>query len=658
MCFMSNTRQYYLVAPLAFTGADGVGVFTYRTEGAVAAGSVVEVPIGRRKSLGVVIDATERPEFTTRAVIRTLDVPPLPEYVLRLAAWMADYYAASPAAVWSNILPAGLGKKRRGKEGEAAAEPMPVHLPADPLTTEQAATLAAISGSDRQNHLVQGVTGSGKTRLYLELAAKALAASRSVIILVPEITLTPQITAQFEAAFGTAVLATHSKLTEAQRERVWQAASAATAAGRPRVVVGPRSCLFLPLYHLGLIVVDECHESSYKQDNHPRYHALTVAAKLGALTGARVVFGSATPGLNELFLARQQRLQLHTLTERVLNKPLPIAHIVDLRDKSLRKASKFLAQPLIEAINDTFAGHRQSLLYLNRRGSASSQICDDCGRVTACPTCQLPLTFHADFLRLICHHCGHRAVVPAVCPDCSGASLKLLGGGTKRIEAEVQRLWPAARLARIDRDSTTTAARIHELYRQISQGEIDIIIGTQMIAKGLDLPDVDVVGVVSADTMLHLPDFAAAERTFQLLTQVSGRAGRGDRPGQVFIQTYNPTHPAITASAHYDFPSFAEPELAARYSLGYPPYSYLLKLTVTTQNQADAIAEATDFAASLRQHPGLNVSGPAPAFLETVGGHYRWVISVASRRRPPLVQIARQLPGAHWSADLDPLNLL
>ena len=328
-----------------------------------------------------------------------------------------------------------------------------------------------------------------------------------------------------------------------------------------------------------------------------------------------------------------------------------------MRNKDLLRLSKFIAQPLYDAVSESLAEGRQSLLYINRRGSASSQVCGDCGHVTVCPHCLLPLTFHADLMRLICHHCNYRTPNAAICPECNGANLRLLGGGTKRIEAEATQLWPEARIARLDRDSATLS-HIQAVYKALRAGEIDIIIGTQMIAKGLDLPAIDTVGVVSADTMLHLPDYTAAERTYQLLAQVSGRAGRGDRPGRVFIQTYTPEHPAIVAAASGNYVGLAQAELAERESLRYPPYVYLLKLTVAGVSQAAAIAEADQMAARLRATRGLEVVGPAPAFIEIQGGKYRWVITVKAMRRPALVAIAQNLPGDHWTADLDPANLL
>jgi primosomal protein N' (replication factor Y) len=648
-----ESRWYYLITPLAYTGA--ATAFTYHAEQPLGPGTIVEVPIGRRQITGVVLEESSKPSFATKPIAGVVDAPPLPPDLMSLAAWLTSYYAASPSSVFSTLLPAGLTKQRRSKE-EPLSSPG-TGLPPQPLTSEQTAALKRIRTSNLTSHLLQGVTGSGKTRLYLELTAEALANGQSVIILVPEITLTPQIVGQFEAAFGSRVLASHSKLTEAQRHLIWSQASTAAAAGEPRIIIGPRSCLFMPAHKLGLIVVDECHESTYKQEQHPRYNAVSAAAKRAHLTSARLVLGSATPGLGELFLAQQGRLEHTLLTQRANNLALPNAKILDMREKESFKSSKFITQELVDAVATTVASGRQALLYLNRRGSASSQVCGDCGHVTTCPNCSLPLTFHADLMRLICHHCNYRTPNPAVCPECNGADLKLLGGGTKRIEAEVIRLFPDARVARLDRDSATLS-HIKTVFRALQKGELDIVIGTQMIAKGLDLPAIDTVGVVNADTMLFLPDFTAAERTFQLLSQVSGRAGRGDRPGQIYIQTYSPTHPAIVAAATGSYDRFAASELEERQALSYPPYVYLLHLSVAATNQAVAQQEAAAFAAQIKQRPGLAVIGPAPSFIEQQGKKYVWTITVKSKHRAGLVAVASALPGDHWSADLDPANLL
>jgi primosomal protein N' (replication factor Y) len=646
-------RHYFLVTPLAYTGAaDG---FTYQSDEALVRGSLVHVPVGRRQLIGVVRGAVDPPEFNTKPITDRLELPGLSPDLMNLAEWMAAYYASSLASVFQTMLPSGLDKQRRASKETIA--PVAKSLPDSPLTPEQATALDRIQAGSRATTLLQGVTGSGKTRVYLELAARALSANRSVIILVPEITLTPQVVGQFEEAFGPAVLASHSKLTEAQRHHIWTEATTAAHHQSARLIVGPRSCLFMPLHELGLIIIDEAHETTYKQEQHPKYHAIPTAAKRASLAGAKLILGSATPALGELFLAQQERIEHLFLTQRYNKIPLPEAKILDMREKESFRLSKFITQELVDAVATTTAAGRQSLLYLNRRGSASSQVCSDCGFVTACPNCALPLTFHADLMRLICHHCNFQRPSPALCPQCNGADLKLLGGGTKRIEAEILRLFPEARVARLDRDSATLS-HIKAVYRGLKKGEIDIVIGTQMIAKGLDLPAIDTVGVVNADTMLYVPDFTAAERTFQLLSQVSGRAGRGDRPGQIFIQTYAPHHPAIVAAATGAFDRFAEAELLERQALSYPPYVYLLQLTVATASRELSATAGADLARKLRAQPDIAVIGPAPAFLEQQNRRFVWTITIKSKRRSLLVNIATHLPDDRWTANLDPVNLL
>ena len=646
--------HYYQIVPTNYTGV--ASVFTYHGPAGLAPGTIVEIPFGRRQLIGVVKQITTKPDFATKSVGTALDVPVLPTYLQELATWMSTYYATSLTTVWNTFLPTGLSKHRR-----ATVEITPsssTGLPAFALTPDQRHALTVLADPKLDRILLEGVTGSGKTRVYLELAAKCLDANRSAIILVPEITLTPQIVRQFETTFGSGVvLASHSKMTEANRHSIWKQAITATVAKQPKIIIGPRSCLFLPAWQIGLIVVDECHESSYKQDRQPRYHTLAVATYLARLCTARLVLGSATPGINEQYLTTQGRFKTVFLPTRANNLPLPKSTIIDLRNKDLFKQSKIISEPLITGITDALNQKRQALLYLNRRGSASAQVCDDCGYVSTCPNCQLPVTFHADSLRLICHHCNWRQAVPAICAQCTSPNLKLLGVGTKRVEAEILRLFPEARIARLDRDSATLK-HLKDTLKKLDRGLLDIVIGTQMIAKGLDLPAVDVVGVISADTLLFLPDFTATERTFQLLNQVAGRAGRGDRPGHVYVQTYSPTHPAITTAASHNYHEFVATELAERSALRYPPFTYLLHLETNQTSSVAAQRQATELAQQLRRVRGLEIIGPAPAFLETIANHYRWTITVKSPRRPPLVEIAQQLAGTSWIVDLDPINLL
>ena len=643
-------KKHVLVAPLKAAGL-GNKPLTYAAETAIPTGSIVQVPLGRRRSLGVVVGVTPKPDFTTKPIEKVLATGVVEQTLIDLASWMSDYYGADLGRVWQTILPAGIAKRRR--QAPPAASKLVLAPLQESLSAGQQAVIKAIGQSSQLKHLLFGVTGSGKTQIYIELARHQVAAGKSVIILVPEISLTPQVVAQFEAVFGQQVLVNHSHLTEAQRHRVWEQVQVSS---RPVVAIGPRSALFLPVSKLGLIVIDECHESSYKQEQSPRYHAIATGAKLADLTGARLVLGSATPGLNEVYLAQAGRLQLHRLNERISSYPMPPVEIIDLRQRDLLTRSTLLSEPLLRAVKSTLDQSRQSLLFLNRRGSASAHICADCGWVEICPNCELPLTFHADQLRSICHFCNHRQTPAGRCPSCGSSALKFTGSGTQKLEAEIARLFPGARLARLDRD-TARKTDLTVMYGQLLEGKIDILIGTQMIAKGLDLPLLDTVGIINADSALYLPDYTASERCFQLVNQVSGRAGRRGQSATVFIQTYTPDHPAIQAAHTHDFWGFAEAELKSRQLLGYPPYRYLLKLSSSAKTAATAQKQAEQMAAELSPNRELAIIGPAPAFRELQGGKYHWQLIVKAGRRSALQKIAASVKGS-WTVDLDPQNLL
>ena len=357
-----------------------------------------------------------------------------------------------------------------------------------------------------------------------------------------------------------------------------------------------------------------------------------------------------------MYAASTGRVTLFKLPHRVENRQPPVCIIVDMRNPETRGKSSLISRPLQEALIQTLQEGRQSLLFLNRRGTASSQICNHCGHVTLCPTCQLPLTFHADHMKLICHFCNYRQVPEAVCANCNASELRYAGGGTKRIETEIAHILPHVRVFRLDKDSARPE-ELPKLYKLLHEGSIDILIGTQMIAKGLDLPNLDTVGVINADSMLHMPDFHSAERTFQLLTQVAGRAGRGDRAGRVFIQTRTPDHPAIQAVKSNSFWDFSNAELAQRQLLGYPPFRYLLKLTYSHKDEATAVSASQALYATLKQNPHIRVLGPAPAFHARLGGKYHWQLVIKAAQRHYLLAITAALP-ATWKTDLDPLNIL
>jgi primosomal protein N' (replication factor Y) len=556
-----------------------------------------------------------------------------------------------------------------------------------PLNKEQAAVLAAISnvggeraeeGGECRAHvfLLHGITGSGKTEVYLQALAATLAQGRRGIVLVPEIALTPQAVARFAGRFPGRVALLHSGLTDAERVDEWRR----IRAGEVDVVVGSRSALFAPVENLGLIVVDEEHEAAYKEEQRaPTYHARDVAVRLGALTGATIVLGSATPSVEAYWLASQGAYQLLELRHRPTHSPphssgvghgeaapnLPGVTVVDLRAELRGGNTSILSETLHAALHETLERGEQAILFLNRRGMASCVVCRECGHVARCLHCDVSLTFHATERSLICHYCGRRERVPETCPVCWSASIRYFGLGTERVESAVKRLFPAARVLRWDRDTARTRQAHEDLLRAFSERRADVLVGTQMIAKGLDLPSVTLVGVVSADVALFLPDFRSSERAFQLLAQVAGRAGRGTAPGRVLVQTFNPEHFCIQSAARHDYHEFFAAEVAARQQYSYPPFRRFVKCTFAHADRYTAQIEATLLAERLERlireqgAPQTDLVGPAPAFLERLRGHYRWQLILRSPDPRPLLRALSpaDLP-AGWSVDLDPANAL
>jgi primosomal protein N' (replication factor Y) len=525
-----------------------------------------------------------------------------------------------------------------------------------PATAPQAAAIAAVidaMGSGR-GFLLHGVTGSGKTEVYLRLTAEALGRGQGAIVLVPEIALTAQVVARFVARFGERVALLHSALSAGERYDEWRRVLDGTA----DVVVGSRSALFAPHGTVGLVVVDEEQEPSYKQESAPRYHAVDTALELGRLTGAAVVLGSATPRVVTYAAAKVGTLTLLALPERVLDLPLPKTTVVDLRLELKANNRSTLSSALRTALQRTVERGEQAILYLNRRGFATVVLCRDCGWVVPCPACEIPFALHADG-RLVCHRCGREEPrAPSVCPRCGSARIRHLGVGTQRVEEDVRAAVPNARLVRLDRDAVRKKGAHAAMYERMRSGQAQVIVGTQMVAKGFDLPGVSLVGVVNADTQLNLPDFTAAERTFELLTQVLGRSGRGTVGGQGILQTYLPEHYAIRAAAAHDYASFADEELRARRRFGYPPFGRLVLLQTAAAREATVERRAADLAAALRaaEHGDAEVLGPAPAFAAKRAGTYRAQLVLRGARPTDLLD--RVQLGPEWTVDVDPMTLL
>ncbi len=503
------------------------------------------------------------------------------------------------------------------------------------LNEEQAAVLAVVERAlsdpaNAQPILLHGVTGSGKTEIYLQAIRSALDHGRTAIVLVPEISLTPQTVERFKSRFAEAqdtVAVLHSRLSEGERHDEWHKINS----GRARIVIGARSAVFAPLENLGLIVVDEEHENSYKQEEAPRYHARDVAVVRGKLEQCAVLLGTATPSLESFYNTHRGKYQLVTLTQRVDQNQMPLIRIVDLRqEKRKNVANTIVGEKLRAAIEARLEKREQTILFLNRRGFSTSLLCSSCGKARECPNCSVALTFHRTASRLNCHLCGHAAAVPKRCPECKEDALIYSGFGTEKVEAHVTQIFPKAVVRRMDADSMTRKDAFRETLRAFRAGKIDILVGTQMIAKGLHFPNVTLVGIINADLALHLPDFRAGERTFQLLTQVAGRAGRGETPGEVFVQTFTPFSPSIQFARHHDFAGFSEQELDFRERCDFPPFKHVVLITVRSGHEARSSFSAETLHRRLREAlpEEFIVSTPAPAPLEKLQGQYRFHILI------------------------------
>jgi primosomal protein N' (replication factor Y) len=645
--------HYYEVVPLKIVhGSDGS--LTYQSELSLLPGSIVTVPVGKQTVVGIVIQQVTKPTFATKSIDAVIETTPLPSSLLILAGWMSRFYATHPVTVWQTLLPRGLQKKRR-ITSQNASHPIR-NRTTIVLNNEQQRAITSILDRPIGTSLVHGITGSGKTQIYIELAKKAIADNRSVIILVPEIALTSQLIAEFMPHFPDVVV-THSTMTESARHATWQKLLSATS---PYVVIGPRSALFSPVPDLGLIVIDECHEMTFKQEQSPRYSALRAAAVLASSAKARLVLGSATPNVTDYYLALQSDRPIIGLTKPArLGTVKPSVALVDMTKKLNFSRHSLFSNTMLDTMKATLDHGHQVLVFHNRRGTAPITLCENCGWNALCKRCYVPLTLHTDSFELRCHICGQHERVPTSCPECGRANVIHKGVGTKLIHQELAKLFPGTRIARFDGDNDNENT-LDKHYQALYDGEIDIIIGTQVVAKGLDLPRLRMVGVVQADAGLALPDYLSSERTFQLLAQVTGRVGRNEHPSSVVVQSYQPTHPAVQYGIASDYKQFYDLTLAERQRAHFPPFTHLLKLICIYKTESTAIRNAQTLARELRRIAPSRVEllGPTPAFYERVHDTYRWQIVVKSPVRDDLITLLSHLPPTHWQYELDPASLL
>ena len=544
-----------------------------------------------------------------------------------------------------------------------AKKPIP-ELTADQQTAVDA-ICDSIQSTDPQTFLLQGVTGSGKTEVYLRSIAETLANNQTALMLVPEISLTPQMVTRVKSRFGDLVAVLHSGLSNGERYDEWRRIER----GEAKVVVGARSAAFAPLENIGLIIMDEEHESSYKQDETPRYHARNVAKWRSDYYGATVVLGSATPSLESRARAQKGVYQHLLLPERINQQPLPAVQVVDMRQELRKHAESNFSTELLDEIQIRMSRGEQSILMLNRRGYSSFIMCRDCGFVLQCPNCDISLTLHMDTHTMKCHYCGHEEPIPKICPNCQSHKIRYYGTGTQKVQEELQAIIPDAKILRMDVDTTRRKGMHEKLLNSFGNQEADILIGTQMIAKGLDFPNVTLVGVLNADTALGLPDFRSSERTFQLLTQVSGRAGRADKTGSVIVQTFNPDHYAIKLAQHHDYEHFFQMEMNIRHRGKYPPYFYTLQISVSHEEEAQAAKAIMNIDQFLKPNLDKNsiVLGPTPKSIARMNRKYYYQLVIKYKQDTRLHQLLTQMMdqiqkqsrhGVQISIDPEPQNFI
>ncbi|HFU4025246.1 TPA: primosomal protein N' [Streptococcus suis] len=523
--------------------------------------------------------------------------------------------------------------------------------PEQSIAVEQ---IVSTIGQESQTYLLQGVTGSGKTEVYLQVIERVLAQGKTAIMLVPEISLTPQVTNRFIARFGQQVAILHSGLSDGEKYDEWRKIEQ----GQAQVVVGARSAVFAPLKNLGAIIIDEEHEATYKQDSNPRYHAREVAKLRADYNQAVLVLGSATPSLETRARASRGLYGLLRLNQRA--NPLakiPEVQVVDFRDYIGQQEAGNFTPILLDKIREKLEKKEQVVLMLNRRGYSSFVMCRDCGTVDQCPNCDISLTLHMDSRSMNCHYCGFQKAIPQLCPNCQSRSIRYYGTGTQKAYDELQELLPEARILRMDVDTTRKKGAHEDLLDRFGRGEADILLGTQMIAKGLDFPNVTLVGVLNADTALSLPDFRSSERTFQLLTQVAGRAGRADKEGEVLIQTYNPNHYAIAFAKNQDYEGFYQYEMNIRRNLGYPPYYFTVGLTLSHKSEDFVVQKAFEVVSFLRENlsDSIRILGPTPKPIARTHNLYHYQIILKYRKEENLEAVLNHI--LDWTQDKEMKDL-
>lgn len=630
---------------------------TYTSTERLLPGVIVRVPLKQKTVLGIVKRLAPAPKGIAMKPIDevlTSNEMVLPMETLKLITWLNLYYPSGSGSITQLFVPQSWPKKPRQKNIQQIIRTPQPTLP--PLTKQQNSAVQQLS-THIGTAILHGDTGTGKTRIYIELIRRVLHSGKSALVLVPEIGLTPQLLTELVNAFPSyphEVL--HSGINIAERRNSWLRILKQEG---PQIILGPRSALFAPIKNLGCIIVDECHDESYKQDNSPGYHALRVASQLGILHEATTVFGSATPNISDMYIAKQKNVPIVRLTERAkkIDTATTNHQIINHHDKREFTKSPYLSSALLKAINNQLTQGLQSFLFLNRRGSARIVVCSECNWRALCPRCNLPLTLHEDVFKLRCHTCGFHQKAPVSCPECGNVDITYFGPGTKALETELTQLFPNTIIARFDSDNLTHE-RLDKQIARIKDGEIDIIIGTQILVKGFDIPKLGLVGIIDADTSLSFPDFSVEEKTYQLINQAIGRVGRGHVAGNVVVQTNNPESRLLLQALSKNWDDFYNDQIKFRREYIFPPFTFLLKLECRRKKQTSAIQAANKLRNNLLQtQADITVLGPSPSFHEYYNGYYSWQLVIKSVRRSDLLKIIAKLPSG-WKYTIDPTHLL
>lgn len=641
--------MYYYSIIIRGSGLNLNNLLTYHSNKPIKIGSLVSVAVLGKEYIGLIVKKSTKPKFKTNPIILIYALPPLNKSALELLQWLKAYYPTSYSSIIKLFVPNKIVAVNKLTD---SPKKQIIKLPS--LNLEQTKIISKINKD--QTYLLHGITGSGKTRIYQELTKQNIQNNKSVIILTPEIYLTTKLYQDFLNITESEVYLIHSKLSLTTKQKIWFKVAQSKD---PIILIGPRSALFYPINNLGLIVVDEFHDNSYKSENHPKYQTIRVAATLRKYTASKLILGSATPSITEYYLAKQKNRAILELKQTAINKKTNKLDykIVDLKNDKNFNTSKIISNQLLDSISLSLSSKEQSLLFLNRRGTSRLILCKNCGWENLCKNCNLPLVYHKDKNYLICHSCKKiYKDVPFSCPICNSTDIIYKTAGIKAVQEEIEKIFPNAKVVRIDSDSKTTDHL--QSYKDIVESKVDIIVGTQLITKGLDLQNLSTVGLIQADSSLYIPDYASKEKTYQLITQVLGRTNRGHKNGRLIIQTHNPDSSLIRDAINQNYQNFYNLEIADRQKYKFPPFYFVAKLTNQKASPLSAKRKSDELVDNINKtYANIIIEGPSPPYHEKTKNKYKSQIILKSKSRSTLTKIISSLPSG-WNYDIDPNDLL